>query len=90
MAAKSRTRLAPGEIALIERLVEAGALVAVPAFGSAKPHRVMTAALDPAGDRILLYLSTKPTLLEDAAATSNTKSKSRRRAGKRAARKKTA
>ena len=82
MAAKPRTRLAPGEIALIERLVEAGALVAVPAFGSAKPHRVMTAALDPAGDRILLYLSAKPTLLENAAA----KSKPRRRGAKRAAR----
>ncbi len=57
------TRLSPQEVALIERLVEAGALLAVPQLGSAKPRKVITAALDPAGDRILLYLSAKPATL---------------------------
>lgn len=56
-------RLSPGEMALFERLVEAGALIAVPQLGSAKPRRVVAASLEPAGDRILLYLSAKPTEL---------------------------
>jgi hypothetical protein len=55
-----RLRLAPAEIALIERLVASEALVAVPQIGSAKPRRVVSAALDPEGDRLLLYLSAKP------------------------------
>ncbi len=55
-----RLRLSPAEIALIERLVASEALVAVPQIGSAKPRRVVSAALDPEGDRLLLYLSAKP------------------------------
>ncbi|HUC69456.1 MAG TPA: hypothetical protein VMA53_28820 [Stellaceae bacterium] len=53
-------RLSPAEIALIERLVASQALVAVPQIASAKPRRVVSAALDPQGDRLLLYLSAKP------------------------------
>jgi hypothetical protein len=34
--------------------------VAVPQIGSAKPRRVVSAALDPKGGRLLLYLSAKP------------------------------
>jgi hypothetical protein len=55
-----RMRLSPAEIALIERLVASEALVAVPQIGSARPRRVVSAALDPEGDRLLLYLSAKP------------------------------
>jgi hypothetical protein len=55
-----RLRLSPAEIALIERLVASEALVAVPQIGSAKPRHVVSAALDPEGDRLLLYLSAKP------------------------------
>lgn len=55
-----RLRLSPAEVALIERLVASEALVAVPQIGSAKPRRVVSAALDPEGDRLLLYLSAKP------------------------------
>jgi hypothetical protein len=62
--AERRARLSAADIALIERLVASGALVAVPQLGSAKPRRVITAAIDPAGDRILLYLSAKPLELE--------------------------
>jgi hypothetical protein len=62
--AAPRAGLSPADLALIERLVASGALVAVPQLGSAKPRRVITAAIDPAGDRILLYLSAKPLELE--------------------------
>jgi hypothetical protein len=55
-----RLRLSAAEIALIERLVASEALVAVPQIGSAKARRVVSAALDPEGDRLLLYLSAKP------------------------------
>jgi hypothetical protein len=55
-----RLRLSPAEIALIERLVASEALVAVPPIGSAKPRRVVSAALDLESDRLLLYLSAKP------------------------------
>ena len=55
--ASERSHLSAGEIAVIERLVKDGVLVAVPQIGSAKPRRVVSAALDPEGDRILLYLS---------------------------------
>jgi hypothetical protein len=59
-----RARVSAAEMALFERLVKAGALIAVPQLGSAKPRRVVVASLDPAGDRILLYISTaKPALL---------------------------
>jgi hypothetical protein len=59
-----RLRLSPAEVALIERLVASEALVAVPQIGSARPRRVVSAALDPAGDRLLLYLSAKPAELD--------------------------
>lgn len=36
-----RSALSPSEMALIERLVESGALIAVPQIGSAKPRRVV-------------------------------------------------
>jgi hypothetical protein len=55
-----RLRLSSAEVALIERLVASAVLVAVPQIGSAKPRRIVSAALDPAGDRLLLYLSAKP------------------------------
>lgn len=60
--------LSPADMTLIERLVEEGRLVAVPRLGSAKPRRVVTAALDATGDRILLYLSARPFALDGPAA----------------------
>jgi hypothetical protein len=55
-----RLRLSAAETGLIEWLVASEALVAVPQIGSAKPWRVVSAALDPEGGRLLLYLSAKP------------------------------
>jgi hypothetical protein len=53
-------KVTPGEIAVLERLVERGALVTMPALHSQKPRKVMAASLDDHGRRVLLYLSAKP------------------------------
>ena len=56
--------LSAAEMALLERLVDRGALVTVPAFKSQKPRKVIAAALAEHGSRVLLYLSAKPAELE--------------------------
>ncbi len=53
-------RLTEAEMALIERLVDRGALVTVPAVKSQKPHKVIAASLAEHGSCVLLYLSAKP------------------------------
>ena len=56
-------RLSAAELGVIERLVEQGRLVAKPQQPNAKPRRVIAAALEPDGNRIILWLSTKTTTL---------------------------
>jgi len=48
---------------VIERLVEQGRLVAKPQQPNAKPRKVIAAALEPDGKRIILWLSVKTTTL---------------------------
>ncbi|HEV2546242.1 MAG TPA: hypothetical protein VGU20_02805 [Stellaceae bacterium] len=48
---------------MIERLVEQGRLVAKPQQPNAKPRKVIAAALEPDGHRIILWLSAKTTTL---------------------------
>lgn len=48
---------------MIERLVEHGRLVAKPQQPNAKPRKVIAAALEPDGNRIILWLSAKTTSL---------------------------
>jgi len=54
-------RLTAAEMSLLERLVDRGALITVPALKSQKPRKVMAASLADHGARVLLYLSAKPT-----------------------------
>jgi hypothetical protein len=56
--AKSRrgTSLSGDDLAVVERLVNDGKLIAIPPGGTAKPRRVAVAALHDGGE-ILLYLS---------------------------------
>jgi hypothetical protein len=56
-------RLSAAELGVIERLVEQGRLVAKPQQANAKPRKVIAAALEPDGDRIILWLSAKTTTL---------------------------
>lgn len=51
-------------MSLLERLVDRGVLVTVPALKSQKPRMVIAAALAGHGAKVLLYLSAKPTELE--------------------------
>jgi hypothetical protein len=56
-------RLSAAELTVIERLVEQGRLVAKPQQPNAKPRKVIAAALEPDGKRIILWLSVKTTTL---------------------------
>jgi hypothetical protein len=56
--------LTPAEMSLLERLVDRGALITVPALKSQKPRKVMAASLADHGARVLLYLSAKTTDLD--------------------------
>ena len=51
-------------MSLLERLVDRGVLVTVPALKSQKPRMVIAAALAGHGANVLLYLSAKPPELE--------------------------
>jgi hypothetical protein len=62
-ASSTPPRLSAAEVAVIERLVEDGRLVAKPQQPNAKPRKVIAAALEPDGNRIILWLSTKTTTL---------------------------
>jgi hypothetical protein len=68
MAKKASPRSAGGlsaaDVAVIERLVERGMLVTKPQQPNAKPRKVIAAALEPDGNRIILWLSAKTTTLE--------------------------
>ena len=46
-------------MSLLERLVDRGVLVTVPALKSQKPRRVIAAALAEHGAKVLLYLSSE-------------------------------
>lgn len=65
VALPTADRLTATEMALIERLVDRGALVTVPAVKSQKPRKVIAAALAEHGGSVLLYLSAKPLEPED-------------------------
>jgi hypothetical protein len=56
-------RLSAAELSVIERLVEQGRLVAKPQQANAKPRKIIAAALEPDGNRIILWLSAKTTTL---------------------------
>jgi hypothetical protein len=58
-AAPPAEHLSAAEMALLERLVDRGALVTVPALKSQKPRKVIAASLAEHGARVLLYLSAK-------------------------------
>jgi hypothetical protein len=59
----ARARLSADELAVIERLVEQGRLVAKPQQPNAKPRKIVAAAIEPDGNRIILWLSAKTTTL---------------------------
>ena len=61
---RAEARLSAADISVIERLVEHGRLVAKPQQPNAKPRKVIAAALEPDGNRIILWLSAKTTTLE--------------------------
>jgi hypothetical protein len=56
LSAKTETGPSDGDLAVVERLVNDGKLIAIPPGGTAKPRRVAVAALHDGGE-ILLYLS---------------------------------
>ncbi|HUK57792.1 MAG TPA: hypothetical protein VLV50_01075 [Stellaceae bacterium] len=56
----SAVALTAPEMALLERLVDRGVLVTVPALKSQKARKVVAAALAAHGSHVLLYLSAKP------------------------------
>ncbi len=60
---RAPARLSAAELGVIERLVEQGRLVAKPQLPNAKPRKVIAAALEPDGNRIILWLSAKTTTL---------------------------
>ena len=51
-------------MSLLERLVDRGVLVTVPALKSQKARNVISAALAEHGAKVLLYLSAKPAGVE--------------------------
>jgi len=61
---KPATALSGDDLAVVERLVNEGKLVAVPPGGTAKPRRVAVAALHDGGE-ILLYLSRVTTAITE-------------------------
>jgi hypothetical protein len=61
---KTPATLSPEEMRVLERLIDAGILIAVPPKRMGKPRPVISASLTPGGKHILLYLSQKPVALE--------------------------
>jgi hypothetical protein len=59
-----RQRLSPEEMALIERLVDRGVLIAVPPT-PAKPRKVSVASIANGGRSLLLYLAKEISELPD-------------------------
>jgi hypothetical protein len=62
LTAKRATVPNEGDLAVVERLVNDGKLIAIPPSGTANPRRVAVAAIHEGGD-ILLYLSRATTAL---------------------------
>jgi hypothetical protein len=62
LSAKRATAPSEGDLAVVERLVNEGKLIAVPPGGTAKPRRLAVVALHDGGE-ILLYLSRATTVL---------------------------
>ena len=63
-AAPPADHLTAAEMSLLERLVDRGVLITVPAVKSQKPRKVIAAALVDHGARVLLYLSAKTIALD--------------------------
>jgi len=57
--------LTPAEMALLERLVDSGRLIAFPPQANAKPRKVAAAALIEGGRRVALYLAKEVTNLAE-------------------------
>ena len=64
MAQRKTSTLSSEEMRVLERLVEAGILIAVPPKRMGKPRPVISASLTPGGKTILLYLSQEAVALE--------------------------
>jgi hypothetical protein len=64
-ASLSPSMLLPGEMRVLEKLVESGVLIAVPPKRMGKPRPVISASLTPGGQSILLYLSQEPAQLDE-------------------------
>lgn len=58
--AKALPDLSQADMALLERLVDSGVLVAVPPKGKGKPRPVISASIIGGGKNVLLYLSQEP------------------------------
>jgi ribosomal protein S12 len=58
-------RLSAAEVAMLERLIEKGALVAKPQQPNARPRKVMAAALSRDGRHIILWLSKNTMSLDE-------------------------
>lgn len=63
-ARKSAATLSADEMRLLEKLIEKNLLIAVPPKRMGKPRPVISAALTPGGQNVLLYLSQEPAALE--------------------------
>lgn len=61
---KTPATLSAEEMRVLERLVAAGILIAVPPKRMGKPRPVISASLTPGGKSILLYLSQEAVALE--------------------------
>jgi hypothetical protein len=58
--AKTIPDLSPAEMKMLERLIDAGILIAVPPQRMGKPRPVISASLIGGGKNVLLYLSREP------------------------------
>ena len=62
---KAPVGLSPEEMRVLEKLIESGALIALPPKRMGKPRPVISASLMPGGENILLYLSQEPASLDE-------------------------
>ncbi|HZT18197.1 MAG TPA: hypothetical protein VFA23_02280 [Dongiaceae bacterium] len=53
--------LSPAELEVLERLVERGSLIAIPAQANAKPRKIAAVSLAEGGRRVLFYLAKETT-----------------------------
>jgi hypothetical protein len=57
---KALPDLSPAEMQMLERLIDAGILIAVPPKRKGKPRPVISASIIGGGKNVLLYLSQEP------------------------------